>query len=81
MGAGVALKLVADGNDFRGVLLQSPFASYQDAVASVVGTGLSSWVIEGLVGNVFNNVENIEGEEEQPLSANTNNCQLTFCVS
>lgn len=60
MGTGVTTQLVEDGYEFRGVLLQSPFASYSEAVGQYVASVLSRWVVIGLSGgDTLDNVDNI----------------------
>ena len=60
MGTGVTTQLVEDGYEFRGVLLQSPFASYSEAIGNYIASALSRWVVIGLSGgDTLDNVDNI----------------------
>ena len=79
MGTGVTLEMVADGYDFLGVMLQSPFASYSDAVGEILATLLSRWLIVDLSGgNTLDNVDNIEGPRPFISSPRISPCVYCF---
>ncbi len=62
MGTGVALDMVERGQQFRGLLLQSPFSTYSDAVGEIIATVVSRWVVLGMSGgDTLDNVKNIRG--------------------
>jgi hypothetical protein len=62
MGTGVVLEMVERGQEFRGVLLQSPFSTYSDAVGEIIATVVSRWIVLGMSGgDTLDNVENIRG--------------------